>query len=151
MFPVFQTFATPHGVPITLESLPFSPTGSNVVWHTTPYLASSARAFPIVRQRISAPTPDCLRHDAPLWHSRLLRNAHKLSYYSPALIRSGVTTVGQLIEYDTHFDLIGPSWTASSVQQQGTAHSGAQCPTTFAVESVDFIKNGGGSFCCTSK
>ena len=104
------TFADRHGFPISLEFLPFFQMRSNVVWNTMPYLAWSARAFSIVCQGVPAPAIEGLSYDTPLWHSCLIKNEQNLSYFSPALIRAGITAVGSLPEDDANSALIAPSW-----------------------------------------
>ena len=53
--------------------------------------------FSKVRHRIPALNLDCFSYDTPVWHSCLFRNAQKLHSCSPALIWSGISTVGQLL------------------------------------------------------
>ena len=144
----FQDFADKHGFPISQEFLIFFKMGSNVTWDTMPYLAWSARALSIVWQGVPAPALDSLRYDTPLWHFCLFRNNHKLSYYSPALIRAGITTVGLLLEDDSSLTLIGPSWRdvyCSAINHWPSDSSQLDdppLPHTISMDPVDLVANG---------
>ena len=105
-----RIFALKHGITLQQEFLPFFQMGSNVIWDTMPYLAWSARAFSMVKQGVPLATVAELSYDTPLWNSCLFRNDTQLTYFCPALIRLGITTVGALLEDDSNFDLIAPSW-----------------------------------------
>ena len=106
----FKVFAHRHGIALQQEFLPFFQMGSNVVWNTMPYLAWSARAFSMVKQGVSVPDVAGLSYDTPLWNSCLFRNTQQLTYFCPSLIKFGITTVGALLEDESSYELIAPSW-----------------------------------------
>ena len=106
----FKVFAHRHGIALQQEFLPFFQMGSNVVWNTMPYLAWSARAFSMVKQGASVPDVAGLSYDTPLWNSCLFRNTQQLTYFCPSLIKFGITTVGALLEDESSYELIAPSW-----------------------------------------
>ena len=106
----FRAFSARHGILITAEFLPFFQMGSNVIWKSMPYLAWSARSFSLARQHIPFSLDEPLPYDLPLWHNAIFRNQQNLTYFSPALIRGGVLTVGQLMEDDSTRQLLPPQW-----------------------------------------
>ena len=75
-----------------------------------PYLAWSARAFSMVKQGVSISDVAELSYDTPLWNSCLFRNDQQLTYFCPSLIKFGITTVGALLEDESNYELIAPSW-----------------------------------------
>ena len=95
-----------------MADLPFFQMDSNVVWRTMPYLAWSARAFSPTRQPILAFHDVMLSYDTPLWHNNCFRNQHAQTYFCPQLIKVGVLTLGQLLEDDSSFQQIAPTWRA---------------------------------------
>ena len=106
----FSPFANSLGMVLNPLTLPYFQMGSNVIWDTMPYLGWSAHTFSIVKKDIQFEEPDMLSHDTPLWHSTMFINRHKQSYFVPRLIRQGILTVGQLLEDDTLFALVAPTW-----------------------------------------
>ena len=106
----FQPFAQDLGILVSPASLPFFQIGSNVIKNNMPYLGWCARAFSLVKKDICFEEPALLSYDTPLWHSSLFVNDQRLSYFSPRLIRLGVLTVGQLLEDDSLFLQLAPTW-----------------------------------------
>ena len=90
----FTTWSQSVGLLADIASLQYFHMGSNFVWDTLPYLGLSARAFTLVRHNLKPQRPAVLAYDVPRWHNGLLTNQHGQTYYCPALIRRGITTVG---------------------------------------------------------
>ena len=115
----FQPFAQDLGI---LVSPAFFQIGSNVIKNNMPYLGWCARAFSLVKKDICFEEPALLSYHTPLWHSSLFLNDQRLSYFSPRLIRLGVLTVGQLLEDDSLFSQLAPTWEPIYRRRLTTSH-----------------------------
>ena len=87
-----------------------------------PYLGWCARAFSLVKKDICFEEPALLSDNTPLWHSTLFLNNQRLSYFSPRLIRLGVLNVGQLLEDDSLFSQLAPTWEPIYRRRLATSH-----------------------------
>ena len=90
----FIGWAKRFGVQAELGDLPWLQLGP-IPWNTYPFLGTSAKAYSLLRKLapIFPPNTD----QAPglsCWHSVLFRDTNNNTYFSPGLIRAGITRIG---------------------------------------------------------
>ena len=118
----FQSWACKYGVCLPAHAIPFLQLGP-IPYNTMGYLARSrkaaSQAWRFLCEGLSTCTPV---ESLPLWHSAMFQKGSHLTYYCPALIRTGILTVGGMYDasgnpIDGHIRKIGSTW--KSVYQQG--------------------------------
>ena len=62
------------------------------------WLQASVLMFSRLRQRAAAPPLVGIPSNMPLWHNVLFRNKLGHTYYSPSLVRKGISTLAQIVE-----------------------------------------------------
>ena len=76
-----------------------------------PFLASSARAFSLLRQGFPPALPAaCNPCSWPAWHAVAYRDHHGHAYYFPSLVRKGVLRLSQLRSLDSFPRCLPPTW-----------------------------------------
>ena len=122
----FRKWASDHGVAVTSENLPWFQLAV-VPMASAPFLASSARAFSLLRQSFPPVLPaDCVSCSWPAWHTVAYRDQHGHAYYSPSLVRKGVLRLSQLRSLDSFPRCLPATWVPR--------YSAALAPSTTAGE-----------------
>ena len=80
------------------SNLPYFQLGP-VPWSTMGLIAKAATTFSLARKNVSVARPPYHPDRLPIWHSVFLRNGKNLSYYSPALMCKGITTLGWFMSH----------------------------------------------------
>ena len=106
----FQEWAHRFGVSLCPGHLPWLQLGP-IPWSTYPFLGTSCKAFSLLRKHapVPKPSPEVLQR-LPAWHSTLFRDTRMNTYYSPALIRKGITLVPQLLVGNEYMERLPPTW-----------------------------------------
>ena len=106
----FRRWASDHGVAVTSEHLPWFQLAV-VPMASAPFLASSARAFSLLRQGFPPALPAaCVSCSWPAWHTVAYRDQHGHAYYSPSLVRKGVLRLSQLRSLGSFPQCLPPTW-----------------------------------------
>ena len=106
----FLQWTSQMGISLNLQHLPWLQLGP-IPWKTYPFLGTSCKAFSLLRKHAPVPVPTLDQYvKLPAWHSALFRDTKANSYYSPSLLRKGVTTLGQLLEIPEYSALLPPTW-----------------------------------------
>ena len=114
----FNGWAKRFGVQAELGDLPWLQLGP-IPWNTYPFLGTPAKAFSLLRKLApilppntdQAPRPSC-------WHSVLFRDTNNNTYFSPKLIRAGITRIGQCTP---DLQRLPPTWAPRYKAQLGQA------------------------------
>ena len=95
---------------VTSEHLPWLQLAV-VPMASAPFLASSARAFSLLRQGFPSALPAaCVSRSWPAWQTVAYRDQHGHAYYSPSLVRKGVLGLSQLRSLDSFPRCLPPTW-----------------------------------------
>ena len=112
-------WAKRFGVQAELGDLPWLQLGP-IPWNTYPFLGTSAKAYSLLPKL--APTLPPNTDQAPrlsCWHSVLFRDTNNNMYFSPKLIRAGITRIGQ---FTTDLqERLPPTWAPRYKSQLGQA------------------------------
>ena len=85
------------GITAELADLPRFQLGS-IPWNTYPFLGTSAKAFSVLRKQAPVIPPNADQvATLSCWHLVLFQDTNKNTYFSPKLIRAGVTQIRQLM------------------------------------------------------
>ena len=106
----FKRWGSDHGVVVTAEDLPWFQLVV-VPLANIPFLASSARAFSVLRQGFSAALPPtCDSRTWPAWHTVSYGDEPGQAYFFPSLVRKGVTMLAHLRSRDSFPRCLPPAW-----------------------------------------
>ena len=106
----FKKWASNHGVVVDSWNLPWFQLAVAPLANI-PFLASSARAFGLLRQGFPTALPvACSTSSRPAWHTVAYRDHHGHAYLSPSLVRKGVLLLTQLRSLGTFPRCVPPTW-----------------------------------------